>query len=931
VTGRSRAEKVQLIRASAANLDYFFSKLDDASWLPFLLEQGFFENPIAPETGTTDEGQAWYRYPNWPESQYLARIAAEAPQQVVEAIERIPETANPRVHQDVITAATALPGELAAQVARREQRWLARYEGHLVSLPGPAGDLLAHLAREGQMKAAFSLAGTLLKIVVDPRFENQTSHHRAIDLVGDWEYGEILEAAWPPMMAAEPRRAFSFLCYRLADVIRIGYTSGSGFDPTYRWRAAIEDHVQNTGHSLLDTLVDAVRDTSLSEADKSPERRDAVLAELGRHEAPLFRRLELFVVAAFGTREQVAEALSDEALIDDFNVWHEYAELLRERFADLDETQRKPILALVSAGPERELTAFQVERGVTEEDLQRQGRHWRLERYALIEDHIPDGAKAEYDSLLREFGRPEHPTFHTVITHWSGPTSPYSAEELSEMGPEGVIEALRDWSPGSGSEDDSKEGLARALEVAVERNATGYAAVATGFSDLDPDYGRALLGGLSKAARDKAKFTWQPVLELCEQLLELAGEDPKSADEETGGDRLRRMIVSLLADGLKKREAEIPVEERVRIWRLIEPQLEHPDPSPQRDKGGEPMTVAINSVRGESLQAAIRYAFWIERALESEETFEGIGSLPEFAAAIDRRLDPAVESSLAIRAVLGEWFVQFVRMDEGWAATLAPRIFPRDPAAADFFLAAWNSYVLFNEPWTSVYELLRESYDIAVKRSEGLDEDRSMPGNPLEHLGDHLAFLLFSGTIDLVDDGIFARFWDRAPVEIRKHVIRHVGWSLGHGNEELADEVRSRIVETWEWIVDRSEDDDKSLTEFGAWLGSRQLDDGWLLHQAQLLLQRDIPIGPEHVVYDALPLMVNGHPREVVETLGLMIAAETERWSVLGSIDEVRQTLGAAIDSGNEVARSEAIVILNLLGARGMNEFRDLIPPTTGV
>jgi hypothetical protein len=929
VSGLSRTEKVELIRASAANLDYFFSNQKDASWLPFLLEEGFFENPIAPETGTTDEGQTWFRFPNWPESQYLARVATEAPEQVVDAIERIPKTtANPRVHEDVIVAATSLPGELAAQVARREQRWLSGYEGHLVSLPGPAGDLLAHLAREGETQAAFALAGTLLKIVANPRYENQTSHHRAVSLVGDWEYEKILESAWPPMMAAEPERAFTFLCHRLADVIRLGFASGSSFDPTYLWRSAIEDHSQNTGHNLLDTVVEAVRDTALAEAGKGSGPRDFVFAELDRHDAPLFRRLVLFVLAIFGTPEQVAEVLADEKLIDDVNVWHEYAELLRKRFGDLDTTQRERILALIAAGPEREMTAFREERGVTEGDLRRRERHWRLERYGLIAEHLEGDARSEYDVLVAEFGEPEHPTFRSVITHWGGSTSPYNAEELAKMGHAGVIEALGKWPPSGGSEDDSREGLARVLEVAVEKDAEGFAAVATEFADLDPEYSRALLGGLAKAAREKVAFTWKPALDLCEQLTEKAAEEDQPGEGQAAENWLHRTIVSLLSDGLKKKgDVGIPFEERARVWRLIEPHLENPDPSPERDRGGEPMTVAINSVRGEALHAAIDYAFWVERALEDEGSFDGIASLAEFAKAVDRRLDPAVEPSLAIRAVLGEWFVQFVRMDEGWAATLAPRIFPRDAEAADLFSAAWNSYVVFNQAWISVFEILRGSYDVAVERFEEVDEERYMAGNPREHLGDHLAFLLFSGTIDLDVDGPFARFWTKAPVEIRKHVIRNVGWSLEHGNEELPDEVRSRIVETWEWIVDQSQDNDKSLAEFGAWLGSDQLDESWLLAQARSLLGRDIALEPDHVVYDALPRLVGGHPREVIETLRLMIVTESERWSVLGSVDEVRQTLATAIDSGNEVARADAIAVLNLLGARGMSEFRDLIPP----
>jgi hypothetical protein len=213
-----------------SELEYFFFRLQDASWLPFLLEEGFFQNPIPPETGTTEEGQIWLRFPNWPESQYLARIAADAPELVVEAIERIPETSNPRVHQDIVVAAIALPGELAARVGRREQHWLAHYDGHLVSFPGPTGDLLAHLAEEREIDAAFGLAGTLLRISPAPKSESRTSRHRAVALVSEWEYGKIVETAWPPLMEAEPEKAFRFLCHRLANVIQIGFVEGSSFE-----------------------------------------------------------------------------------------------------------------------------------------------------------------------------------------------------------------------------------------------------------------------------------------------------------------------------------------------------------------------------------------------------------------------------------------------------------------------------------------------------------------------------------------------------------------------------------------------------------------------------------------------------------------------------------------------------------------------------
>lgn len=923
MTERGRSEKVELIRASAANLDYFFSRLD-ASWLSFLIEEGFFLNPTPPETGTTKEGQTWIRFPNWPESQYLARIAADDPERVVKAIELIPATANPRIHQDIVTAAIALPGELAARIAGPEQQWLAHYEGHLVSYPQPAGDLLAHLAEEGETAAAFRLAGTLLKVSAAPEDQSRSSRRRAVSMTGEWEYGKIVEKAWPPMMEAEPEKAFRFLCHRLADAIEFGIDEGSNFDPSYIWRSAIEDHAQNTSNSLVDTLVEAVRDTALAEAEKGSESRDLVLVELGRHDRSLFSRLALFVLARFGSPQQVADALADEALIDDVNVWHEYAELLRTRFGDLDDAQKGPILVLIGAGPDRELTTAKEERGITEEQLELRRRYWRLERYALIADHLDREAKAEYEHLLAEFGKPEHPTFHSVVTHWSGPTSPYSAEELLEMGPAGTLEALRAWKPEGGPEDPSREGLGRILEGAVEKDAQGFAKIATEFADLPPDYVRGLLGGFAKAAKERDVFSWESVLDLCERVV-TAEPEPDDGEVDAPTNWLRRTTVSLLSDGLDESEAEIPHAERARVWQIIEACLSDRDPSPDRDEGHEPATVAINSVRGEALHAAVRYALWVERALEAEKSFEGIDSLPEFAAAVDRRLDPAVERSLAIRAVLGQWFVQFVRMDEKWAKSLVPRLFPTDDEAASFFSAAWNAYVVFNRAYIAVFEVLRESYDLAVGRFEEVDEDRYIAGNPREHLGEHLFYLRFNDSIDLAPDGVFAHFWHAAPVEIRKHVIRNVGWQLEHGNPQLSEEMKARMVETWEWIFEQGQQEQESLGQFGAWFGAHQFENGWLLTQGQAVLELGVPLDPDHVVYEALPRMTGEHPREVVETLRLMIVTDPEGWSVLGSVDEVRETLAAVLDSGDEQARSDATAVLNLLGANGMTEFRDLI------
>src|ERR1700727_1140392 len=118
----------EFIRKTPSNYEYFFSKLDDPAWLKMLRETGFFKAP----PGAERDGE-WVRFPNWAESQYLARVAAQAPDEVAEIVKQIPPTDNPRIHQDMVQIASELPGKLAAQITRAEDRWLRSYDGNLVS------------------------------------------------------------------------------------------------------------------------------------------------------------------------------------------------------------------------------------------------------------------------------------------------------------------------------------------------------------------------------------------------------------------------------------------------------------------------------------------------------------------------------------------------------------------------------------------------------------------------------------------------------------------------------------------------------------------------------------------------------------------------------------------------------------------------------
>jgi len=921
-----RRRVAELIRRSTPNHEYFFEKVADPAWLTVLAKEKFFRKPLGPE-----RGEGWIRFPFWPESRSLVRLAEHAPDDVFAIATRIGRTENVRVHEDLLRVAAQLPGKNAATLVRREARWLRQYSGHLMSLPDAAGDVLAHLAREQQLNAAYEFARAVLAVM--PAEEPTATRRRAVARMNEYSYGRMLDRAWPALAEADPQRAFRFLCDRLADVIEIGYTEGDvGYDLTSTWRSAIEDHAQNLGHSLLDLLVDVARDRALELAQTAPGLA-LVLKDLRRRKQPLFARLAMHVISTNGTSAQVAQVLTDASLAYRTETWHEWGELLRDGFARLSDVEQQRVLDTIDAGPARELTPGHEARGITASDLAQSDRYTRLKRYAVIRGHLSGDAQDESQKLQDEFGEPDHPTFLSYMSSWTGPTSPFSGDDLRGMDPAAVAQALRTWTPDDGGESPSPEGLGRLLEEVVAGDAPAFATEARAFKALDATYVRAVLGGLKAAAKEGVAFAWSPVLELAEWLVvQPLSEEDESDDRErdTHWGWARKELASLLSRGFAEGAAELPFELRDPVWALLKALVEDPDPTLRRERLAradklDPVTLSINTTRGEAMHAVVRYAFWVERTLGRGAGFNGEVSIPEVAAVLDERLNVDVEPSLAVRAVFGQWFAQLVRMDIGWATKLAPRVFPTEPEQAAFFNAAWDAYIVSNAPYTDVFAIVRDAYALAVERLDSDVDSSSLIGDPRKQLGDHLVMFRIRGDMDA--DDLFETFWQKAPVELRQEVLRSAGWRL-EKSEELPSHIVERLVATWEWILREAGTSDAAVLEsFGAWMGTRALDGRWLLEQALAALRRGIYLEPDFVVYRAAARLAPEEPSLVVEVLDLMVRNDPEDWSLHGSTDEVRDALEAALAGGDEATRRRARALIDILGARGMTMFRDLVLP----
>jgi hypothetical protein len=111
---------LELIQKSGGNYEYFFEKLSSPAWIEPLAKRGRFDHP----PGIERIGNM-YRFPPWPEGEYLLRMADVAPQKVAAAIKPVCFASdNHIVHRLLVETARKLPPTLARDLARQESAWV---------------------------------------------------------------------------------------------------------------------------------------------------------------------------------------------------------------------------------------------------------------------------------------------------------------------------------------------------------------------------------------------------------------------------------------------------------------------------------------------------------------------------------------------------------------------------------------------------------------------------------------------------------------------------------------------------------------------------------------------------------------------------------------------------------------------------------------
>lgn len=940
---------------------YFLDRLDKPGWLAPLAARGFFEDPPGPER---DEEEGTVHFPPWPGSRFLVKMAKHAPEVVKDIALKMPETDNIRVHEDLADAALAMPADLAAALVPKAKRWLE--SAYHLTLPEKLGALVAHLAQGGRVSEAVDLARFLLAVLPDRRAAENKTGDDSLRLPQEpgtrfrlHSYEEITQKHLPVLIENAGEPAFELLCDLLEEALGLSRRRPDDAGPedySYIWHPAIEQHKRSLRHDPKNLLVSAVRDAAERIARTDATRVPVLVQKLEARRWSVFHRIGLHLLRLYASsfKGLVAHRLTDRASFEASEVQREYALLLRDGVDDLSPADQNTILSWIEAGPdlsEQVKARHEEMRGkpLTGEDVARLADLWRLRHLRPIRDKLTPEWRKRYEALVAELGEPADPELipHSTAT-WIGPTSPLDAEALRAMSVEEIAAFLKSWQPSGESMSPSPEGLGRILTEVVASDPKPFAARAVNFEGLDPTYVRALISGLRDAADKKNTFPWPPVLDLCRWILEQAREIPGRtgayADLDPGWIWTRKAIAELLSSGFGEGAAEIPIDLRADAWGVLNPLTDDPNPTPEdevRDSGDHlgPATLSINTTRGEALHSVVRYALWVRRHVEKtpggvERIAHGFQEMPEVRECLETHLDPGRDPSPAIRSVYGRWFPWLVLLDREWAKAKISAVFPSAEEHRSLYRASWETYITFCHPYDDVFDVLAGEYRRAVEQIGPTDSERRQPDDQEERLAEHLVTLYWRGKISLDEqDGLLARFYEKADGALRARAIECVGHSLH--NRETPQVVPPRVLERlrafWVWRLEvaRAASSPAShaqeLGAFGWWFVSGRFDDTWSMDRLLESLRLGWDADPNHVIVERLAALAPAMPMPAVECLELIIEGDKEGWRIHGWRAEARAILAAAVKSGDERARRSAVDLINRLSARGNLDFRDLI------
>ncbi len=945
---------LELATAKYSYHEYLLKNISSA-WLEPLRKRGYFSNPPDPisESDCTS-------FPLWPESQYLVRMAAKKPEEVMEIIEKIKPTKNFRVHTDYASAAGNMPGTVAKRIVPLASEWIKNRDTIFSLLPYKLADLVIKLYEDEETDAALDLASTILDVTIDESVDSQ-GEEEFIDLkprvksyFDSWDYKKIVKKIVSRLKKGCPLGLLEILSKILSRAIclenKVRAIAERNYDCSYIWQPAVEDHEQNRhADDPKNSLVFAIRDLIADLGKENNKMLSRGLEILGKYEYPIFRRLELHTFRLFPEfcADRIIEVFSSKELFHNARVFHEYVLLLESQFPGLPAEIQKLILGWIEEGPKLDSGSpkNQSKRDLTPGKIERRKELWQLRCLRPLRDFLQGNWKKWYHDLTAKFPEPEPYDFPFYSSSWVGPVSPIDKERLRRMPPNNFIDyVVKDFRPVEIEAAPSPQGLARLLSDVVKENPAPYAKIAKRFLDerIYPAYLSGLLSGLELALVGASSFAVEPVISLCEAIIkrpESIDKDSRDAFDFGKLAWVRGSVASFIRELMRRDNCSVSEKVMSRSKAVIFHIIENDkDPTEESEKKYGPpnmdfITHAINCNRGKAMHALMEYCLRIAKMCVNKTTSKK-EDLPiaerrlqlDVASFLEKRLQ--VEQSPSVQSMFGRYLpLMYYHLDRDWIEKRIQEnlIFPGQEEKTNIWKAHWQGFIAFNDFNYELFLFLKDHYSKAIDLLKyPYAGNRKGTEQYDRRLAKHLMISYWREHEDIVPKGsLINQFFKNAPVDLRLHAITFLGIAVPEANKDKKK--WERLKGLWQSRVKAAKD--KELAGFTEWLKYRLPES---IDNLSKLIQSMIPyLGEAYRLDDFLEYLENNARDFPDASLSLLLKLLDKPPNIHFLEDSIRNILVKIPKTKDSIILGKVKDVVDKMCLLGYYDFRDLIVSKT--
>jgi hypothetical protein len=636
----------------------------------------------------------------------------------------------------------------------------------------------------------------------------------------------------------------------------------------------------------------------------------------------------------------------------------ERGDLLRRRFSEATPAAQLAFLQRVDAGPSEKEARRRVARAAEwgeQSSVEAERTRWKIQRLRRFDAELPDilrpiadklGYTATPRSPERE-GLDEDGSYSGGVS-WRSEPSPVDSVQLEKMDDRAVADLLRTWSPTSGDIDGpSLRGLHEAVSALITTRPDRGIAIAAEFGNtISARIVAVIASGLRSSvvsepsANALAVYQWVgrmasviPVPRELTASVDQGWSEPHDAAQQCL-EALKAWIPA--ASGAPDVEA---------AWKSVDEWIASPivwdAPDSFSDVTGDALLLAsMNSLQGIIAHIVMtaglqryRTNLTVHGAVTAEDTVGAkLGASIDLVPRLDLLLELGSERSATL-AALGEWLPTLHFFARQWVLANKERLLAHlsDGSPLSSF---WSAYILRGGLDESLFAVFRTEYlhTVEILATVPRDGAWSIP----QVLADHLTVAMLRGSATLNDpDHLLQTAWQRFQVDDLSHAYWAVFRRWSDAAEPPPPAELARLVELWDWRLAELRsgglDTDRVRAEanaLGWWCVTPYVDDETVLSRGRSTLElADARNSAVMGLWERLRTMPDDKADAVWKVIASAVAAEQRGPYPRLFASELGPLLVRVAAHGTRETAADVRDLVNALGAQGLTEFRQYLPP----